>query len=290
MPRFESRRCSTSSSSVFSGSPRRALRRTVAGDRERADRGPRQARVPGGLAARGIGRVEHERIEPVGVAEGIRLAEVGAVGVAVEGDPLVAERFAYVVDVVGGRRGPVGGGAVAQPARALGDRDPFRRPPLLHVGAVDGLGAPRPPHVDEHQRVRVEERAEELHVGVGAERARVARATLDGEDRLGRLGVAVVRRAHGIADARHPDRLVGALERHLDLAAAKALDLRHHGATVKLGRRDLAFGSGRPRRSRLSPVSSVSESHAASASAAIPAASAPPMHRRAPIRGDSTWG
>src|SRR6185295_6600590 len=91
-----------------------ARRIALAGYRDRPNAGGEQGRVPGALATGWIGRVEHQCVEGVRVAEGIRLGKKGSVGVPVQRDAPEAQGPAHIVDVVGGGGGAVGAEQAAQ--------------------------------------------------------------------------------------------------------------------------------------------------------------------------------
>ena len=171
-----------------------AVRRAPAGDRDRANAGRDQARVPGALAASRIGRIEHQRVQRVGMAEGVGLGEEGPVGVAVEGDPAEAQGPPDVVDVVGGRRGAVG----AEPRSELLARRPES---AIQSGApAGGRGSPaarerpvpRMSTVTSSRRRSSEPKS--FDVGAGGPRAGVAGSALDREDRPQRRPIAIVAR------------------------------------------------------------------------------------------------
>ncbi len=240
-----------------------AVRRAPAGDLDALVAGLDQARIPGVLTRHRVGPVEDERVEAVGVAEGVGLAEVGAEGVAVEGDPLEAQRGADVVDVIGGGAGGVRLPVVAEAAGTLGDRDPLRSGAALDVGAADRPRAAGAAHVDEDELAMLQQVPEQADVGVAAATARVPGPALDGEDRAPRRRLAIVALAHGEADLEfallrrrpelrdldRPAAEVGADPRSAR-ARAQLRMLRRARATPPPQRRRRRRSPRRPRRSR----------------------------------------
>ena len=166
-----------------------------------APRGARR-RVPGVQAPDGVGRVEHDRVQRPGMTGHERLAEPGAVGVAVEVDaaePEAAEHGGEVVDGVGGREevgrvaagpqaarvAPVDPPRAARHARREGRRGRDARV-ALQARAADERRRPRPAVVHEQQPPRAQERAVDPGVLDGAADRGEPGSALDGDERRSR--------------------------------------------------------------------------------------------------------
>ena len=199
-----------------------AARRAPAGHLQRANARPRAARVPGALAARRIGRVQHQRSQGLAVAEGVGLSQEGPVGVAVERDAAEAQSPAHGVDVVGRGGGSVGIEAGAELLSAPGDDDLALDAPVLGAAAVKPLRHAGAAHVDKNQPASLEQASEGRDVVPGAAGRGVAGPALDGEDGSQRGPGAIRARPQREADLGRAQPRVGPLEGDGDLAAAKA--------------------------------------------------------------------
>ena len=197
------------------------------------------------LAAHRVGAVEDQRVESVAVTERVRLPQEGAVGVAVERDPIEPERGAHGVDVVGGRRGPIGPVAVARGCARTGRRPggPCPRPAGGRGSRSPASGRSRACRPSPGRGAAARARA----CGRSSGRCRSSRSPA--RPRRRRSGAR--RRASRCRRARRtakrigivPERRVGALERHPQRAAAQAL---RPDVLRALG--ELRAGRGRVRR------------------------------------------
>ena len=232
----------------------------VTGDREAADRGPPGARIPAAFPAHREGAVEDERPQRVGMAEGVGLGEVGAVGVAVHLDVVVvAERRPDIVDVVGDRRGPVGIEARPELVGALAEADRVGGAADLHVATVDRLRVAGPTGIDEQHLAVLEQAGERRRVVLGTADRAIARAAFDRDQHATGRRLAIVTRPDREADRDLAERRIGALVREVDRPAtepgrqprliAARLQVVEADAVGgdRIGRCDRARGGGRVR-------------------------------------------
>ena len=174
-------------------------------------------------AGQRIGAVEHQRAQPVGVADRERLADVCAVGVAVEVDLVDLQRVEHGGEVVDHRVRSVEVAlapdllcAAAGTVDVVDDRAAERR-------AVERVGEPRAALVDQQQVAPRHQRPQQLDVVRAAVGRGVARAALDGDHRPQRGPRAV---APPVALVLDPELLpagLGAIQRNGHRAAAGGL-------------------------------------------------------------------
>ena len=196
-----------------------------AAGRAGADRGPgapdRVGRRPAPRveAVDGERGVEHDRAHAGRMADGERLREVRAVGVAVDAHDRHAELVEHRGEVVRGGARPVGVRCRAELPRAAADVARVVALAGLQAPAVDRARAAGAAVVDQDQVVPARERPEhEAVVGAGVDRA-VARAALGGDDRHDRRTRPVRARVHAVPHRDPGPVRVGPMQRHADRAA-----------------------------------------------------------------------
>ena len=187
------------------------------------------------------------------MADRVGLAEERAVGVAVEEDLAEAEGAADGIEVVGGFARGVAGVARAELVGAFADRDRFLDQAALQRRAVDDVGEPGPPLVEEDEVAAAQDRSErgDQRGGEGLGGRGVAGAAVHRHDRPQARLAAVAAPTDGEGDLGLAERRLGAAHRDHDVAAAEGA--RH--AEVAAVQRRLRLGTARQGQGKQRPQS-----------------------------------